>query len=255
MGTRHLILVWYKCKWHLAQYGQNDGFPKGQGIRIVRFLTNTGDGTGPDTTNTGPSNESKELTASASSRDNVAEQMKEFRADAELIAKEAWKVRNSAGRRGMTADEYLEYEKKHQLDVGCHQPWMLVQPSLARDCGAQILSVVAHAKDKIPIELATDFLVSNSCEWAYVIDLDDQVFEVYRGATDREPDNTERFDREDFMQGAEHCPKLLVKYPFTDLEGMTKERLKSEVYDAWDEWEYGSDLELRNLMRESKLIL
>lgn len=121
-------------------------------------------------------------------------QLEDFYADAKLIHEEARELQSSAWGRGMTTEEYLEYENKHQLDVGFNRPMMLVQPPLARECGWQILSAVAYAKDKMPIELTTEFVVSNSCEWAYVVDLDDHVFEVHLGATDQIPNNPERFD-------------------------------------------------------------
>lgn len=258
-----MILVWYKGRWHIAQYGQNNGYPQGQGISIVRFLTNTDDRTAPGEVyhdpNAVPSNASKESTANALPRDNVAalkaaldndllytpttKQTEDFYADAKLIHEEARELQSSAWGRRMTTEQYLEYENKYQLDVGFDRPMMLVQPALARECGVQILSVVAYAKEKVPIELATEFVVSNSCERAYVVDLDDQIFEVHLGATNRIPNNTERFDGEDFMQEAKNVPKLLVKYTFGDLEGMTVERLTSEVNAAKDEWEYDSDLE------------
>lgn len=38
MGTRHLICIFYKGKWVVAQYGQWDGYPEGQGFKLFRFL-------------------------------------------------------------------------------------------------------------------------------------------------------------------------------------------------------------------------
>ena len=38
MGTRHLILVYYKGKYHIAQYGQWDGHPRGQGVTVLGFV-------------------------------------------------------------------------------------------------------------------------------------------------------------------------------------------------------------------------
>lgn len=34
MGTRHLICVYYKRRFAIAQYGQWDGYPGGQGLTI-----------------------------------------------------------------------------------------------------------------------------------------------------------------------------------------------------------------------------
>lgn len=38
MGTRHLTIVFDAGEYRVAQYGQWDGYPKGAGIRVLRFL-------------------------------------------------------------------------------------------------------------------------------------------------------------------------------------------------------------------------
>lgn len=38
MGTRHLIVVQSKGEYRVAQYGQWDGYPSGQGVAILKFL-------------------------------------------------------------------------------------------------------------------------------------------------------------------------------------------------------------------------
>lgn len=38
MGTRHLICVFYQGRFVVAQYGQWDGYPEGQGVKILKFL-------------------------------------------------------------------------------------------------------------------------------------------------------------------------------------------------------------------------
>jgi hypothetical protein len=37
MGTRHLIAVQYKGRYVVAQYGQFDGYPSGQGVDVLAF--------------------------------------------------------------------------------------------------------------------------------------------------------------------------------------------------------------------------
>jgi len=38
MGTRHLIVVVNKEEYKVAQYGQWDGYPSGQGVTIADFI-------------------------------------------------------------------------------------------------------------------------------------------------------------------------------------------------------------------------
>lgn len=40
MGTRHMIAVVSEDKYRVAQYGQWDGYPSGQGVGVLGFLTN-----------------------------------------------------------------------------------------------------------------------------------------------------------------------------------------------------------------------
>ncbi|OBT59797.1 hypothetical protein VE03_10541, partial [Pseudogymnoascus sp. 23342-1-I1] len=38
LGTRNLVFVYYQSRFVLAQYGQWDGYPEGQGFTILAFL-------------------------------------------------------------------------------------------------------------------------------------------------------------------------------------------------------------------------
>jgi hypothetical protein len=38
MGTRHLIAVQLDGEYRIAQYGQWDGYPEGQGVDVLKFL-------------------------------------------------------------------------------------------------------------------------------------------------------------------------------------------------------------------------
>jgi hypothetical protein len=40
MGTRHLILVYYNGKYHIAQYGQLDGYSSGMKVYVFHFARN-----------------------------------------------------------------------------------------------------------------------------------------------------------------------------------------------------------------------
>lgn len=40
MGTQNLTSVWFEGKYRIAQYGQFDGYPSGQGLTVLHFLRN-----------------------------------------------------------------------------------------------------------------------------------------------------------------------------------------------------------------------
>lgn len=38
--TNNLTSVWFESKYRIAQYGQFDGYPSGQGLTVLHFLRN-----------------------------------------------------------------------------------------------------------------------------------------------------------------------------------------------------------------------
>lgn len=66
--------------------------------------------------------------------------------------------------------------------VNATENWPSVYPWLSRDCsGADLIGLLM--KDQVPyVILDTDFAGDSlMCEWAYVVDLDKNTFEVYAG--------------------------------------------------------------------------
>lgn len=67
-------------------------------------------------------------------------------------------------------------------------------PHLHRDCGADIYEMVANSqsglKTRNSLEFAADSLF---CEWCYVVDLDKNSFEVYKGFNTMPLNENERF--------------------------------------------------------------
>ncbi|KAG8625655.1 hypothetical protein KVT40_006056 [Elsinoe batatas] len=90
----------------------------------------------------------------------------------------------------------------HKLTVGemetvqedLVRPYLSLCPSLALDTGAEILALVADATDNVPVLNEFDNLTRHLCEWAYVVDLDEGVLEVWGDNPEMEiPSN--RFDQ------------------------------------------------------------
>jgi len=148
MGTRHLIAVQSENEYKIAQYGQWDGYPSGQGLGVLGFL---------------------------SIPENI-KKLKEGLTKTRFIDEEKDKVfienYNSACPKWSNEPDNRSEEQINWWRNYC-----------SRDLGCEILSNIANSDDneillRSNIDFAADSLF---CEWAYVIDLDANKFEVYVG--------------------------------------------------------------------------
>ena len=96
--------------------------------------------------------------------------------------------------------------------------WQRHYPHLSRDCGGEILTHIAFrgvTKVKNSINFAADSLF---CEWAYVIDLDTNKFEVYKGFNKEKLSSDERFYYlEEKSEGNYHPIKFIKAYDINNL--------------------------------------
>lgn len=145
MGTRNLTAVIKQGKPVIAQYGQWDGYPEGQGTTIYEFVKHAG-----------------------ISR-LVANLDKAYWASEDELKAIYSKYQSEEG--WMTMEESKAFGEAY--------------PSLSRDTCAEILEVVASATERVPLVNEMDFLQDTLfCEWAYVIDLDVHTLKVYAGSTE-----------------------------------------------------------------------
>ena len=142
MGTRGVTEVIYNGKLVVSQYGQWDHYPMGQGLTVLNFLR--------DELNIDKlkANLMLHLTYEASE-----EELKKIYAN----------YFDSEGRG--TAEDGEKFEKAY--------------PSLTRNTGAGILSVIANAKTTpIPLQLEPESFKDDRlfCEGVYTINLDEETF-------------------------------------------------------------------------------
>jgi len=147
MGTRSLTCVVLDGKFKIAQYGQFDGYPEGQGTIVIDTM--------------------RKIIAS----NNLDRFKKKVGALKEITNDEYKQLWIDAG--ADPANDYVSMEVGNEFDRK--------NPQLDRRLAAGILGHVMYNDVpgvRLSIEFANDSLF---CEYAYVVDLDLGVFEVYKG--------------------------------------------------------------------------
>lgn len=190
MGTRHLVAVVSDGAFKVAQYGQWDGYPSGQGLTALRFLREV------------------DLEAFKSKADQC---------------------------RALTPEEGKEIEAVKN--------WPAVYPHLSRDAGADVLNMVLNSESGLALSYSVEFAADSLfCEWAYVIDLDTGVFEVYKGfqRKDREGEVQGRFkdlppDNEDYLPVGLYRTYRLTSLP-TDEDFLAKLEPEGDDVEPIPEW-------------------
>jgi len=159
MGTRNVTAVLADGKYKLAQYGQWDGYPEGQGADALAFCQKMQDAKGwPD-----------------------------FRKHLELV-----RFVDQAEIEKMYADCGHDGGKWASSEV--HERFHKRFPYFTRDHGAKILELVSVAASEVLTRNEIDFCGNSlMCEWAYVIDLDKGTFEAFRGFNKEDLAPGERF--------------------------------------------------------------
>ncbi|EXE17198.1 hypothetical protein J558_2879 [Acinetobacter baumannii 1106579] len=157
MGTRHLICVQHNNEYKVAKYGQWDGYPSGQGVGILEFLK-------------GGFNKALFI----QKLDNIFEPTDE---QVKAWYREAGNTRD---------DGYVDFEVSKRFSAK--------YPSFSRDAGSDILGIIQNSESPIPMRKYLEFAAESLfCEWAYVIDLDKNTFEVFQGFNKTPLDRSERF--------------------------------------------------------------
>ncbi|KFY77831.1 hypothetical protein V499_02862 [Pseudogymnoascus sp. VKM F-103] len=201
MGTRHLICVFYLGRFVIAQYGQFDGYPEVQGLAVITFLLAPG---------------------------NIARLKAGLTHTYTPTAEEVEEMTRSIARQG---EEYHAALVRGEVSVMSRMKPTC--PSMWRETSAGMLEVVAGATAgaTVPIYQELGFIHDGLfCEWAYVVDLDAEVLEVYSGVEKEREGSSQRFKDVD---GAEKgwVPALVKSFAFGELPG-TKDDLVREINEA-----------------------
>lgn len=145
MGTRNLTAVIKNGEPVIAQYGQWDGYPEGQGTTVYEFVKHAG---------------VAKLEANLD---------KAYWADENELKAIYSKYEGENG--------WMTFERGQEFSAD--------YPSLTRDTCAEILELVANATERVPLVNEMAFMDDTLfCEWAYVLDLDTRELKVYAGTNE-----------------------------------------------------------------------
>jgi hypothetical protein len=184
MGTRHLIVVMMDGTHKVAQYGQWDGGPQGHGMMIRDFLRLTMD------------------------KERFKTNLRKCQFLSTKTIDDLWKKFGASDNGSIPVDKAKVFAQHY--------------PELYRDTGAGILRLIQDSKEGLGLQDSLDFVQDSLfCEWAYVIDLDADTFEVYKGFNKEPLTPADRFYNGKFKlskTGKSYYPvKILKKYSLNDL--------------------------------------
>lgn len=168
MGTRGLTKVIYNDNTVVAQYGQWDHYPSGVGLGIFNFLRE---------------HDSIQRLTNSIKKHVYEPSQSEY----EAIVLE---YSNEEGR--MTGEQSEAFSSKY--------------PSLSRDTGGEVLSVIANATEPVPISLSLDFEEDELfCEGVYTVNLDNETFTTKYGGKEFVIPFSEIYNigAEDYLVGSE----------------------------------------------------
>ena len=157
MGTRNLTVVIANGQHKIAQYGQWDGYPSGQGAIVLEFLQNA-------------------------DLDSFKERLNHVRFGNEEDIKAAWR------------DTGVELDDSGFVSLDVANRFSEIHPELSRDTGADILNIVANSTNELILKDSLNFAADSLfCEYAYVVDLDNNRLEVYKGFNQKPLTPADRF--------------------------------------------------------------
>ena len=187
MGTRNITIVRTNHVNKVAQYGQWDGYLSGQGATVYDVLSYPG----------------------------AVDRLREAVENVSWITEDEYKEAKKSV--GINPDsDYVTWDEAKEFDAH--------YPELSRDTGAGILQIIIDHPHGIKIDDAYPFVYSEGCEYAYVVDLDRNVLEVY----DRYIDYDVATDDKDRVLPEKTGMKILGVFPLDNLDGF-KELIQREM--------------------------
>jgi hypothetical protein len=158
MGTRHLICAIVDGEYKVAQYGQWDGYPSGQGRDIANILVSA--------INTGQYKDLRDRVKRC--RFLTKELANELIDKLEILSK----------------TDHEEYSREYSR---------IMEP-FDRETSAKIFQLILDEPKGLMLQDSLSFgkepSMGFSCEWSYVVDFDNDNLEIYKGGLNGKPVKT-----------------------------------------------------------------
>lgn len=200
MGTRHMVGVVLDGDFKVAQYGQWDGYPSGVGADIVTFCKDVDYETFKDKLR--------------SVRFCTDEDRKEIQ--------ERWNSIGAGEGGWVTMEQAREFNSEPKFYA------------LSRDVSAGVLNMIMNDQVEFLSDDRDFPKDSLSCEWAYVIDLDRHMLEVYEGFQKTTPKKGRWAGNEGFSDGYMACT-LIAEYRLDELPTVDEFVLQTDRDDDVEE--------------------
>ena len=197
MGTRHLTCVINEGEVKVAQYGQWDGYPTGQGITIANFIQNK------------------------LNLDKFRNQIKE------CVFVDGNKINSYWKNCGADDSGYVT------MDIS--KTFRINYPQLSRDTGAEVLNLI-HNGTARELENEFSFGGDSLfCEFAYIIDLDTETVSIYKGFNQEDTETDNPFKKYVDPNEKYKEVKLNVIVPFSECTTQFMENLEEVIYEEDNE--------------------
>lgn len=158
MGTRNLTAVVIDGEYKVAQYGQWDGYPSGQGLTILGFLREA-------------------------DINRLKTQVNQCRSITDEEHKARW-IQAGADPNDESGLVTMDVASKHKE----------LYPESSRDTAGKILKLIYNSENGLLLNIETNFAADSLfCEWCYVVDLDKGTLEVFEGFNKKSLSEDERF--------------------------------------------------------------
>ncbi|KAF2219326.1 hypothetical protein BDZ85DRAFT_45264 [Elsinoe ampelina] len=165
MVTDYLVLIYHESKYKLAQASNQNGAPSHAGLMILDFLLDA-------------NNRRKLLQALPRLYEPNEAEWNRINANVDGLGRAAQNTMTTAPFRTMSGP-FADLAECEMVVSQAMRPMRYICPSLAKETGAEILRFIITNPRKIPIRLDVDYVAQSACKYAYVIDLETDVFEIY----------------------------------------------------------------------------